>query len=27
VAVAHNGGAALLLLTLVFINYALWRKA
>lgn len=27
VAVSHNGGAALLLLTLVFINYALWRKA
>ncbi|CAM4051571.1 COX15/CtaA family protein [Shewanella aquimarina] len=27
VAVSHNAGAALLLLTLVFINYALWRKA
>ncbi|WP_028766841.1 MULTISPECIES: COX15/CtaA family protein [Shewanella] len=27
IAVSHNGGAALLLLTLVFINYALWRKA
>ncbi|QSX29970.1 COX15/CtaA family protein [Shewanella cyperi] len=27
IAVAHNMGAALLLLTLVFINYALWRKA
>jgi len=26
IAVSHNGGAALLLLTLVFINYALWRK-
>ncbi|MGB1581526.1 MAG: COX15/CtaA family protein [Nevskiales bacterium] len=26
VAVAHNGGAALLLLVLVTINYALWRK-
>jgi cytochrome c oxidase assembly protein subunit 15 len=26
VAVAHNLGAALLLVTLVFINYALWRK-
>ncbi|UCX06301.1 COX15/CtaA family protein [Shewanella glacialimarina] len=27
IAVSHNGGAALLLLTMVFINYALWRKA
>ncbi len=27
IAVSHNAGAALLLLTLVFINYALWRKA
>jgi heme a synthase len=27
IAVSHNGGAALLLLNLVFINYALWRKA
>ena len=27
VAVSHNAGAALLLLTMVFINYALWRKA
>jgi cytochrome c oxidase assembly protein subunit 15 len=27
IAVSHNGGAALLLLTLVFINYALLRKA
>ncbi|ACA84472.1 COX15/CtaA family protein [Shewanella woodyi] len=27
VAVSHNAGAALLLLNLVFINYALWRKA
>ncbi|MGI2258476.1 COX15/CtaA family protein [Shewanella sp. GXUN23E] len=27
IAVAHNVGAALLLLTIVFINYALWRKA
>ena len=26
VAVAHNGGAALLMLNLVFINYILWRK-
>ncbi|MBT1445195.1 COX15/CtaA family protein [Shewanella sp. JM162201] len=26
IAVAHNLGAALLLVTLVFINYALWRK-
>ncbi|MCG9698046.1 COX15/CtaA family protein [Shewanella sp. Isolate11] len=27
IAVSHNAGAALLLLTLVFINYAIWRKA
>ena len=27
IAVSHNAGAALLLLNLVFINYALWRKA
>ncbi|QIR13243.1 COX15/CtaA family protein [Shewanella aestuarii] len=27
IAVSHNGGAALLLLSMVFINYALWRKA
>lgn len=27
IAVSHNGGAALLLLTLVAINYFLWRKA
>ncbi|QYK05114.1 COX15/CtaA family protein [Shewanella zhangzhouensis] len=27
IAVAHNLGAAFLLVTLVFINYALWRKA
>ncbi|UJF22068.1 COX15/CtaA family protein [Shewanella sp. OMA3-2] len=27
IAVSHNGGAALLLITMVFINYALWRKA
>ncbi|QYJ86294.1 COX15/CtaA family protein [Shewanella mesophila] len=27
IAVSHNAGAALLLLTMVFINYALWRKA
>ncbi|MCH1929953.1 COX15/CtaA family protein [Shewanella sp. A25] len=27
VAVSHNGGAALLLLTLVAINYFLWRRA
>lgn len=27
IAVSHNGGAALLLLTLVTINYFLWRKA
>ncbi|BDM62869.1 cytochrome b561 [Shewanella sp. NFH-SH190041] len=27
IAVSHNVGAALLLLTMVFINYALWRKA
>lgn len=27
IAAAHNAGAALLLLSLVFINYALWRKA
>ncbi|MDO6678097.1 heme A synthase [Shewanella sp. 4_MG-2023] len=27
IAVSHNGGAALLLLTVIFINYALWRKA
>ncbi|MCL1077865.1 heme A synthase [Parashewanella spongiae] len=27
VAVAHNGGAALLLLSLVYINFAIWRKA
>ena len=26
IAVSHNAGAAILLLTLVFINYALWRK-
>ncbi len=26
IAVAHNGGAALLMLNLVFINYLLWRK-
>ncbi|MCE9679734.1 COX15/CtaA family protein [Shewanella sp. AS1] len=26
IAVAHNAGAALLLLTLVYINYALWRQ-
>lgn len=26
IAVAHNGGAALLMLNLVFINYVLWRK-
>lgn len=27
IAVSHNAGAAMLLLTMVFINYALWRKA
>lgn len=27
IAVSHNAGAAFLLLNLVFINYALWRKA
>ncbi|WP_394202623.1 heme A synthase [Shewanella waksmanii] len=27
IAVSHNGGAALLLLAMVFINYAIWRKA
>lgn len=27
IAVSHNVGAALLLLTMVYINYALWRKA
>ncbi|MGZ9896896.1 COX15/CtaA family protein [Shewanella gaetbuli] len=27
IAVSHNGGAAILLLCVVFINYALWRKA
>ncbi|NKF52144.1 heme A synthase [Shewanella sp. WXL01] len=27
IAVSHNGGAALLLLSVVFINYSLWRKA
>lgn len=27
IAVAHNAGAALLLLTMIFINYTLWRKA
>ena len=27
IAVSHNAGAAMLLMTLVFINYALWRKA
>lgn len=26
IAVSHNAGAAMLLMTMVFINYALWRK-